>query len=119
VLDALSASRHEGSTRRLIAFAPNAGASPLCGLVTGPRRARSTVDLRGAIAAVSRAKSPAIVDPGRIGELMRAIAATGRRLDRIRPKLLPLTFVRPGELRLSEWSEFNLKASEWRIQPRA
>ncbi|MGH3429764.1 MAG: tyrosine-type recombinase/integrase [Mycobacteriales bacterium] len=30
-------------------------------------------------------------------------------------KLLPLTFLRPGELRLAEWSEFNLTTCEWRI----
>ena len=30
-------------------------------------------------------------------------------------KLLPLTFVRPGELRGAEWSEFDLDNAEWRI----
>jgi len=29
--------------------------------------------------------------------------------------LAPLTFVRPGELRNAEWSEFNLEREEWRI----
>jgi integrase len=85
-------------------------------VVTGRADRDPTVDLRGAIAAVSRRNRPAIVDPLRIGELMRAIA--GYRGDvptEFALKLLPLTFVRPGELRLAEWSEFNLKAAEWRI----
>ena len=30
-------------------------------------------------------------------------------------RLAPLVFVRPGELRNAEWSEFNLAAAEWRI----
>jgi integrase len=30
-------------------------------------------------------------------------------------KLAPLVFVRPGELRAAEWSEFDLVAAEWRI----
>jgi integrase len=30
-------------------------------------------------------------------------------------KLAPLVFVRPGELRNAEWSEFDLDAAEWRI----
>jgi integrase len=30
-------------------------------------------------------------------------------------RLLPLTFVRPGELRLAEWREFDLEGAEWRI----
>ena len=85
-------------------------------VVTGRAERDPTVDLRGAIAAVSRRNRPAIVDPGRIGELMRAIAGyRGDVSTEFALKLLPLTFVRPGELRLSEWSEFNLKASEWRI----
>jgi len=85
-------------------------------VVTDRAERDPTVDLRGAIAAVSRRNHPAIVDPVRIGELLRAI--DGYRGDvstEFALRLLPLTFVRPGELRLAEWSEFNLKAAEWRI----
>lgn len=85
-------------------------------VITGRAERDPTIDLRGAIAAVSRRNRPAIVDPGRIGELMRAI--DGYRGDvstEFALKLLPLTFVRPGELRLAEWVEFDLKAAEWRI----
>jgi integrase len=84
--------------------------------VTGRAERDPTVDLRGAISAVSRRNRPAIVDPLRIGELMRAIAGyRGDASTEFALKLLPLTFVRPGELRLAEWSEFNLRAAEWRI----
>jgi integrase len=85
-------------------------------VVTGRADRDPTVDLRGAIAAVVRRNRPAIVDPPRIGELMRAIAGyRGDVSSEFALKLLPLTFVRPGELRLAEWAEFNLKAAEWRI----
>src|SRR5205809_3970403 len=30
-------------------------------------------------------------------------------------RLAPLVFVRPGELRAAEWSEFDLANAEWRI----
>lgn len=30
-------------------------------------------------------------------------------------QLAPLVFVRPGELRKAEWSEFNFETAEWRI----
>ena len=30
-------------------------------------------------------------------------------------RLMPLVFVRPGELRMSQWSEFDLDKAEWRI----
>jgi len=85
-------------------------------VVTGRAERDPTVDLRGAIAAVVRRNRPAIVDPARIGELMRAISGyRGDVSTEFALKLLPLTFVRPGELRLAEWPEFNLKAAEWRI----
>jgi len=68
------------------------------------------------MAPVSTRNRPAIVDPLRIGELMRAIAGYhGDVSTKFALKLLPLTFVRPDELRLAEWSEFNLKAASWRI----
>ena len=63
-----------------------------------------------------RRNRPAIVDPSRLGELMRAIAGyRGDISTEFALKLLPLTFVRPGELRCAAWDEFNLKAAEWRI----
>ena len=30
----------------------------------------------------------------------------------------PLVFVRPGELRAAEWTEFDLDSAEWRIRRR-
>jgi integrase len=85
-------------------------------VATGRAEQDPTIHLRGAISAVSRKNRPAILDPARIGELMRAI--DGYRGDvstEFALKLLPLTFVRPGELRLAEWTEFDLNAAEWRI----
>jgi integrase len=60
----------------------------------------------------------AITDPARIGQLMRAIHAyRGQLTTECALKLAPLLFVRPGELRAAEWSEFNLDAEQpvWRI----
>ena len=63
-----------------------------------------------------RRNRPAIVDLLRIGELMRAIYGyRGDVATEFALKLLPLTFVRPGELRLGLWREFDLKGAEWRI----
>lgn len=87
-------------------------------VATGRADRDPTIDLRGAIAAVATRNRPAIVDPARIGELLRAI--DGYRGDistEFALRLLPLTFVRPGELRLAEWGEFDLPGSEWRIPP--
>jgi integrase len=85
-------------------------------VATGRAERDPTIDLRGAIAAVSARNRPAIVTPARIGELMRAIQGyRGDLSTEFALKLLPLTFVRPGELRLAVWSEFDLENAEWRI----
>lgn len=58
-----------------------------------------------------------LTNPTEVGQLMRAIDGyTGTLSVRIALNLAPLTFVRPGELRGAEWSEFNLEAAEWRIR---
>jgi integrase len=47
---------------------------------------------------------------------MRAIQGySGQFATACALKLAPLVFVRPGELRNAEWSEFNLDNAEWRI----
>ncbi|MBP9033767.1 MAG: tyrosine-type recombinase/integrase [Pseudomonadales bacterium] len=57
-----------------------------------------------------------ITDPKKVGQLMRDIRAyEGFFETKCALELLPLVFVRPGELRKAEWSEFNLDGAEWRI----
>ena len=58
----------------------------------------------------------AIVDPAALGALLRAIELyPGSYVVKCALKVEALTFVRPGELRLATWSEFDLAAAEWRI----
>jgi len=57
-----------------------------------------------------------ITDPKKIGELLRAIEGfSGQPVTQAALKLAPLVFVRPGELRKAEWSEFDLDTAMWRI----
>jgi len=77
-----------------------------------------TADLRGALAPVVSEHFATITEPGRIGELLRAIDGyTGHIVTAYALKLAPLVFVRPGELRHAEWTEFDLDGHEpqWRI----
>ena len=75
-------------------------------------------DLRGAIPPVKKRHFASITDPTAIGGLLRAIKDyNGHLVTRCALQLAPLTFVRAGELRKAEWSEFNFDASEWRISP--
>ena len=75
-----------------------------------------TQDLKGALEKHKPGHHSAITDPKQAGELMRAIHSyTGTPYTLAALKLLPLVFVRPGELRTAEWSEIDLDTREWRI----
>lgn len=85
---------------------------------TGRAEHDVTADLRGALASVESEHHAAITEPARIGELLRAIDGySGHPVTAYALKLAPLLFVRPGELRHAEWTEFVLDGHEphWRI----
>lgn len=73
-------------------------------------------DLKGALIPSKVKHHATIIEPKKIGELLRSIDAyTGSFITLCALKLAPLTFVRPGELRHAEWSEIDLVKREWRI----
>ena len=75
-----------------------------------------TRDLRGAITTPKVTHFAAILDPVRIGELLRAIDGyEGMGITRIANRFAPHVFVRPGELRQARWEEFDLEAAVWTI----
>ena len=58
----------------------------------------------------------AILDPKRLGEMMRAIKAyKGGAIVRMALQLTPLVYQRPGNLRMMEWTELDLEAATWTI----
>lgn len=73
-------------------------------------------DLKGALKSPKRTSRGAIAAT-ELPEFLERLDA----YDKLRPetrlglRLLILTFVRPGELRAAEWTEFDLKKAEWRI----
>lgn len=75
-----------------------------------------TRDLRGALTPPKVTHYGAITDPAGVGELLRAIDGyEGQGLTRFALQLAPHVFVRPGELRRAEWSEFDFDAGIWTI----
>jgi integrase len=85
-------------------------------VATGRAQRDPSGDLRGAIPPAQEHHHPTITEPKRVGELLRAIAGySGSYITRGALQLAPLVFVRPGELRKAEWSEFDLDKAEWRI----
>lgn len=66
-------------------------------------------DLRDTLPARNPKNHPTITDPVKVGELMRAIEGfTGTFSVKCALKLAPLWFCRPGEIRMAEWSHFDL-----------
>jgi integrase len=85
-------------------------------VATGRAERDPSADLRGAIPPASGKHMATITDPKEIAGLLRSIDDyRGSIVTRCALQLAPLFFVRPGELRHAEWSEFNLDAAEWRI----
>jgi len=85
-------------------------------VATGRAERDPSADLRGALSVVRPKHHASITDPAAIGELLRVIQGySGSLVTRCALQLAPLVFVRPAELRNAEWSEFDLKAGEWRI----
>jgi len=75
-------------------------------------------DLRGALIAPKPVHRAAITSPGEAGGLLRAIEAfEGLPNTRAALRLLPHVFVRPGELRYAEWSDFDFDKAVWTIPP--
>ncbi len=75
-----------------------------------------TADLKGQLPVRSQKHHSAITDPKEVAGLLRAIDVyTGTYTVKCALRLSPLVFLRPGELRQAEWSEFNLEAAEWNI----
>jgi integrase len=94
----------------------------ICGQVfryavaTGRAERDPAADLRGALSPVQTINRAAIIEPKKVGELLRAIDGyQGSFIVKCALKLAPLFFVRPGELRNAEWKEVSFENAEWNI----
>ena len=93
-----------------------AGAVFRYGVQNGHCQSDPTRDLKGAIQLPVPEHRAAVTDPAKLGELLRAIDGyQGTPVVRAALVLAPLVFLRPGELRKAEWSEFNLEGAVWTI----
>jgi integrase len=75
-----------------------------------------SADLRGALPPVREKHHAALTRPSDVAGLVRACAGyQGSFIVRCALRMSALTFVRPGELRKADWSEFDLDEAIWRI----
>jgi integrase len=101
------------SARRCLQFASRVfrHAVATARLASDPSR-----DLKGALSAPRVRHHAAILDPVKLGGLLRAIDGyEGDAITRLALQLAPHVFVRPGELRTARWEEFDLGAAIWTV----
>ena len=85
-------------------------------IATGRAERDPAADLKGALTVPRKGHFATIVDTKEIGQLLRDVDAySGNLVVRAALRLAPYVFVRPGELRKAEWTEFDLENAEWRI----
>jgi integrase len=69
--------------------------------------------LKGALPSVKHKSFASVTEPVRVSELLRAIRGYGGfEVVRLALQLLPLVFVRPGELRGALWAEFSFDLTD-------
>ena len=81
------------------------------------RTERNPADiLRGALTVPRVTHHAAIVEPKKVGDLLRAIDGyTGRPETLHALRIAPHVFLRPGELRQAKWSEIDFAEKVWRV----
>jgi integrase len=85
-------------------------------VATARARRDIAADLRGALQAPTVKGFAAIIEPERVGELLRAIDGYhGEPQVTLALRLTPLVFQRPGEVARMEWTELDLSAAVWRL----
>lgn len=108
--------------RKIEARAPYSAhkALQMCGqiwryaIATGRAERDITADLRGALKPFKVRHHPAITDPARQADLLRAVDGyTGSPLTVAALRLAVLSFVRPGELRQARWADIDLEGGTW------
>jgi integrase len=86
------------------------------GVKTSIRGRAGRIDDRGALQPVKKTHRAAIIEPKAVGQLLRAMDSyEGYLVTKCALRLMPLVFVRSGELRKAEWHEIDLDKGEWNI----
>ena len=88
------------------------------GVATGRCNSDPAQLLQGALITPRARHYSAILEPTKFGQLLRAIEAfSGAPVTMAALRIAPHVFVRPGELRHAEWTEFDLKDAVWNLPP--
>lgn len=78
-----------------------------------------TQDLKGALKQPPVKHYPAITNPAEFGEMLRSIDNYEGTFEvHCALKLMPILFVRAGEMRYAKWDEFDFEKNTWTFTPR-
>ncbi|GJH07734.1 integrase arm-type DNA-binding domain-containing protein [Caballeronia novacaledonica] len=84
-------------------------------VATGRAERDVSADLKGALPPARHTHFASVTNPQEVAALLRALDGfQGTFVVQCALRLAPMFFVRPGELRNAEWSQFNLDQAEWR-----
>lgn len=82
-------------------------------IATNRAESDQTSVLKGALAPVPDRHYASITNPAEVGALLRAVREyKGSPITGLAIQLLPLVFVRPGELRAAQWDEFSFDLAD-------
>lgn len=85
-------------------------------VATGRAERDPSGDLQGALPPVKFGHRAALTDPKELTPLLRAVEGyQGSFVVKCAMQLLPMLFVRPGELRHMEWIELDFEGMQWNI----
>lgn len=116
LLDALRKVESRGAIETAHTLRQTAGQVFRFGVQTGRCDRSPAVDLHGALRPLNVRHMPAVLEPVKVGELMRAIDTyEGQPVTRAALVLSALLFQRPGNIRAMEWSEVDTDAALWTI----
>jgi integrase len=86
------------------------------GAATGRCKVDPSAILQGALISPKARHYAAILEPTKLGELLRAIDQfDGGFTTKLALQITPHVYVRPGELRHAEWDEFDWEKAQWTI----
>lgn len=116
LLDALRRVERRGAIETAHTLRQTAGQVFRYGVQTGRCERSPAGDLHGALRPLNVKHMAAVLEPGKVGELMRAIDAyAGQPTTRAALALSALLFQRPGNIRAMEWSEIDTQRELWTI----
>lgn len=119
VLDACRPTESKGHLETALKMKSLAGQVFRYGVQTAKCKRDVTQDLKGALKQPPIKHYPAITDPDEFGHMLSAIDDYNGSFEvKCAIKLMPMLFVRAGEMRYAKWSEIDLEKGTWTFTPR-